>query len=346
MRFRVSASALALLVSVVLVGCQPSTVTEAEAKGDISWLDTNGTIEAVSALGRLADKSPRALEVLKKRASFDTNAYIAGWVAAKRGEKWGSDLLREGLANPNRAEAAASAMTRKDTLLATFVTDIEGAMSRLSAGASGGSLGALLASIGPPAHAAIERRLKDGASRGAMCSGISAPDTSADARAVLLAVPPESRDHALCVNTVVAMAAADDAAISWVAESAEPGLVSSVAKASAVSCARIHTMWTKALAVRAPQVYSGLTVPLNLSIKRCPDIMDGVLSDALQHIPGIRATIVQAIDPYGGETGQLKATCKLLAGIANGGDSPMVRERALDQVQHGCKNALGNAPQR
>ena len=39
-------------------------------------------------------------------------------------------------------------MTRKDPLLATFVPDIEGAMSRLSAGASGGSLGALLASIG------------------------------------------------------------------------------------------------------------------------------------------------------------------------------------------------------
>jgi len=330
--------ALAVALLAPVPGCQPGSVTEAEAKGDISWLDTNGSGEAVSALGRLADKSPRALEVVKKRAAFDTNAYIAAWVAAKRTQPWGSELLRDGLANPNRAEAAASAMTRKDPLLATFVPDIEGAMSRLSAGASGGSLGALLASIGPTAHAAIERRLKDGASRGAMCSGIAAPDTSPDARAVLLAVPSESRDHALCVNAVVGMAVTDDATITWLASSAEPGLISSIAKASNVPCARIHTLWTKALAVRSAQVYSGLTVPINLSIKRCADIMDGVLSDAIQHIPGIRATIVQAIDPYGAETGQLKATCKLLPGIANGPDAPIVRERALDQIQHGCRN--------
>jgi hypothetical protein len=330
--------ALALAMLTPVVACQPSTVAEAEAKGDISWLDTNGSIEALSALGRLADNSPRALEVVKKRATFDTNSYIAGWVAAKRGQAWGSDLLREGLANPNRAEAAASAMARKDVLLATFVADIEGAMSRLSAGASGGSLGALLASIGPPAHAAVERRLKDGASRGAMCSGISAPDTSPDARAVLLAVPSESRDHTLCVIAVVVMAVTDDATITWLASSAEPGLISSVAKASNVPCARIHTLWTKAFAGRTAQIYSALTVPINLSIKRCTDIMDGVLSDALQHVPGVRATIVQAIDPYGPETGQLKETCKLLLGIANGADAPIVRERALDQVQHGCKN--------
>ncbi len=336
-RSQALAVAAALLVSLA-AACQPATVAEAEAKGDISWLDTNGSAEAISALGRLSDKSPRALDVLKKRASFDTNAYIAAWVAAKRSQPWGSEVLRDGLTNPNRAEAAASAMTRKDALLATFVPDIEGAMSRLSAGASGGSLGALLASIGPPAHAAIERRLKDGASRGAMCSGIAAPDTSADARAVLLAVPTESRDHMLCVNAVVTMAATDDATITWLAGTAEPGLLSSVAKASNVPCARIHTLWTKALAGRTAQIYSGLTVPIALSIKRCPEIMDGVLSDALQHIPGVRATIVQAIDPYGGETGQLKETCKILATIANGGDSGIVRERALDQVQHGCRN--------
>ncbi len=343
MTFRVRTLApLAFALAAIVPGaaCQPGSVVEAEAKGDVSWLDTNGSPDALSALGRLADNSPRALEVVKKRASFDTNAYIAGWVAAKRSQAWGSALLRDGLANPNRAEAAASAMTRKDPLLATFVPDIEGAMSRLSAGASGGSLGALLASTGPPAHAAIERRLKDGASRGAMCSGIAAPDTSADARAVLLAVPTESRDHMLCVNAVVVMAVTDDGAISWLASTAEPGLLSSVAKASNVPCARIYTLWTKALAGRTAQVYAGLTVPISLSIKRCTDIMDGVLSDAIQHIPGVRATIVQAIDPYGAETGQLKETCKLLQGIANGGDTGIVRERALDQVQHGCRNKL------
>ncbi len=330
------AAALALFGTIA--ACQPSTVSEAEAKGDAYWLDANGSPEAVAALGRLADTRPKALDALKKRAAFDTNAYIAAWGGAKRSQAWGHEMLREGLANPNRAEAAATAMTRTDSLLATFVSDIEGAMSRLSAGASGGSLGALLASIGPPAHAAVERRLKDGASRGAMCSGIASPDTSADAKGVLLAVPSESRDHALCVNAVVSMAASDDSAITWLSAVAEPGLLSQVAKSSIVPCSRLHTLWTKALAGRTTQVYSGLTVPINLSIKRCADVMDGVLSDALLHVPGVRATIVQAIDPYGAETGQLKETCKRLPQVANGPDAPIVRERALDQIQHGCRN--------
>ena len=333
MRRRLGTAAVLLLCA-----CRPSTVAEAEAKGDYSWLDADGTADAVSALGRLADKSPKSLDVVKRRSAFDTNAYIAAWVAAKRGQAWGPELLRGGLANPNRSEAAASAMARRDALLASFVPDIEGGMSRLSAGASGGSLGALLASIGPPGRAAVERRLKDGASRGAMCSGISAPDSSDDARAALLAVPPEARDHALCVNAVVAMATTDDATINWLAASAEPGLIGSIAKASQVPCARLHTLWSKALAARAPQQYSGLTVPIGLSIKRCPEAMDGVLSDAIVHIPAVRATIVQAIDPYAGETGELKATCKLLPQIANGSDAPIVRERALDQLQHGCRN--------
>jgi hypothetical protein len=321
----------------LLCACRPSSVAEAEAKGDVSWLDANGSAEAVAALGRLADTSPKALDAVKRRASFDVNAYIAAWVATKRGQAWGPLVLRSGLADPNRSEAAASAMTRRDPQLAQFVPDIEGAMSRLAAGSPGASLGGLLASTGPPAHAAVERRLKDGASRGAMCSGIAAPDASPDARAVLLSVPADSRDHASCVTAVVAMAAADDAAIVWLAGTAEPGLMSSVAKSTDVPCARLHTMWEKALAVRSPQVYSGLTVPLNLSIKRCPDAMDGVLSNALLRIPSVRATIVHAIDPYSGDTAHLKTTCKALGQVANATDSGLIRERANDALQHGCR---------
>ncbi len=317
--------------------CRPSSVAEAEAKGDYGWLDADGSADAISALGRLADKSPKALELVKKRSSFDVNAYIAAWVAAKRGQAWGSALLRTGLADPNRAEPAASAMARRDALLASFVPDIESAMSRLAAGSPGASLGGLLASIGPPAHAAVERRLKDGASRGAMCSGIAAPDASSDARAVLLAVPSESRDHVSCVAAVVALAATDDTAITWLATTAEPGLMTSVAKATQVPCARIHSMWMKAFTQRSPHVYSGLTVPIGFSIKRCPEAMDGVLSDTIARAPGLRGTIVAAIDPYAGETAQLTATCKLLPQVAHGPDAPIVRERALDQLQHGCK---------
>jgi hypothetical protein len=328
---------VAALLIFVLCSCRPSSVDEAEAKGDVAWLDANGSADAIAALGRLADKDSRGVDLLKKRASFDTNAYIAAWLAAKRGQAWGTQLLRSGLADPARAESAASAMARRDPLLSSFVPDIEAAMSRLSAGGSGSALGGLLASIGPSAHAAVERRLKDGASRRAMCTGIAAPDASADARTTLLSVPQESRDNAACVTAVVALAAADDSSVGWLATTAEPGLLGSVAKATQVPCSRIYAIWTRALAERPPQTYSALTVPLSQSIKRCPDQMDGVLADAITHIPGVRATIVNAIDPFGGETSSLKSTCKVLPQVANGWDKGIIRERANDALQHGCK---------
>jgi hypothetical protein len=65
--------------------------------------------------------------------------------------------------------------------------------------------------------------------------------------------------------------------------------------------------------------------------------MDGVLSDAITHIPGVRATIVNAIDPFGGETSSLKTTCKVLPQVAHGWDAGIVRERANDALQHGCR---------
>jgi hypothetical protein len=324
----------------LVAACRPSSVAEAEAKGDVSWLESNGSGDAVAALGRLADDQPKALEALQKRASFDTNAFIAAWVATKRGQPWGPALLRRGLIDPNRAEPAASAMARRDPLLSGFVVDIENAMARLAAGASGASLGSLLASVGPPAHAAVERRLKDGASRRAMCSGIAAPDASQDARNTLLAVPASSRDDAACVTAVVAFTAADDAPTPWLATNAEPGLLSSVAKSTDVPCARLHTLWAKALVERPPGVYSALTVPLSFSIKRCPDAMDGVLGDAIQRVPAVRATIVNAVDPFGGETSQLKVTCEALPIVTRGSDAGIVSERANDALQHGCRGLL------
>jgi hypothetical protein len=110
-----------------------------------------------------------------------------------------------------------------------------------------------------------------------------------------------------------------------------------VAKATQVPCARLNAIWTRALAERSPQTYSALTVPLSLSIKRCPDTIDGVLADAIARIPGGRATIVNALDPFAGETSSLKATCKVLPQVAHGWDAGIVRERANDALQHGCR---------
>jgi hypothetical protein len=113
--------------------------------------------------------------------------------------------------------------------------------------------------------------------------------------------------------------------------------MSSVSKATQVPCSRVYAMWARALVARPPQVYSALTVPLSLSIKRCPEAIDGVLADAIVHIPGVRATIVTAIDPFSGDTTALKATCKVLPQVAHGWDAGIIRERANDALQHGCR---------
>jgi hypothetical protein len=59
-----------------LAGCKPATVSEAEAKGDVAWLSTNSSPEAIAALGRLADKNPKAVTVHGSKAASDVNVYI------------------------------------------------------------------------------------------------------------------------------------------------------------------------------------------------------------------------------------------------------------------------------
>src|SRR6516165_680550 len=113
-------SALLLL----LAGCKPSTVAEAEARGNIAWLEQNGSPEAVAALGRLADADPKAFTALQARAEFEVQPYKAAWAAVVRSAPWGAALLRAGLADPRRADAAASAMHKHDPHLAPFVPDL------------------------------------------------------------------------------------------------------------------------------------------------------------------------------------------------------------------------------
>ncbi len=328
--------ACALLLP-LLVACRPSNVADAEAKGNAAWLDVNGSPEAVAAMGRLADTNPRALDLLRARASFDLNAYLAAWTATKRGAAWGPPLLRTGLAQPGRADIAASAMQRRDPLLATFVPDLEAALARVAGGAQGAVIGGILASVGPAAHSAIEHRLNDGASRGAMCQGIASQDASADARGILVGVPPESRDNMSCVAAVVALVQSDDPALLWLAEKGEPGLLGAVGKNTQFPCARVHTLWQKAFSQRGAQSYHALEVPLSYAIKRCATALDGILSDAIVHIPAAHGIIVAAIDPYGSETRDLKATCVVLPTMTGRGELAKTRERAGDEILHGCK---------
>jgi hypothetical protein len=327
-------------VLAALASCRPSTIAEAEARRNVRWLDENGTPDAIAAIGRLADtKDADAIAVLEARSSFDVQAFVAAWSAVVRGASWGAEAIRNGLADPKRADLAASAMGAGDPRLVAYLDDLEGALVRLSASPLNLNVSSTLASVGPPAHGAIVRRLFDASTRGAMCRGIASKRADPDARRALLSVPESARDAPWCVEGVVHLAADDDPTLAWLAVQAEPGLLGAAGSNPALPCPRLHVVWSKALGARAADTYSALTVPLGYAVKRCAAEMDGVLADAIVRLPTTRATVVEAIDPFGAYSGALRATCAALPAVAaDGHDSAIVRERASDALNHtACK---------
>ncbi|MBV9946316.1 MAG: hypothetical protein JOZ69_05675 [Myxococcales bacterium] len=327
-----------LLALAAFTGCRPSTIAEAEAKHDVRWLDELGTPDAVAAIGRIADVDPKGVTALEARSSYDAQAFAAAWTAVVRDAPWGGEVLRRALADPKRADLAAGAMPRADARLAGFLADLESALVRIAAGAQNLNVATALASVGPAAHDAVARRVVDAATRGAMCRGIGSKQASADARKVLLAAPQSARDSAACVDAVVRIAADDEATLGWVAVQGEPGLLGAAGRSDTLPCPRLHVAWTKALAQRPAGDYPALTVPLGYAVKRCTEQMDGVLADALVHLPATRSTVVEAIDPFGSYGTALHATCATLPSIvAAGRDPAIVRERASDAINHACR---------
>lgn len=318
-----------------LGGCGPKNVSDAENRKDVAWLVANPSGESIAALGRLADGDPRALAALEARAENDVNVHIAAWSAVTRSASWGTTFLKAALADPVRAEMAASALPRKDARLVPFIADLEGAIVRLAAGKRGSFIAGIVASIGPAAHATVERRLLDPKTRGAMCDGISLPETSGDAKSVLLAVPTEGRDHPSCVTTVIDMAATEDVVLDWIGTGSEPGLVGVAAK-STLPCPRLATVWQKALTERPPESHAALTVPLQRSISRCTAALDTVLAELLAKAPRARPVIIQAIDPYGTELAGMKETCAALRQGYTKGEGALARARADEALARGC----------
>jgi hypothetical protein len=339
----VASTARTLAVGAALlaaVACKPSSVADAEARGNVAWLDQQGTPDAVAALGRLADRDEKAVEALKSRAAYDVNAYIAAWAATKRNAAWGPQMIRAGLTDPARAENAATGLPRGEPGVAVFIPELEQAITRLAAGSRGANIAAILAALGKPALAAIGRLLASPITRGAMCSGVGSPEASNDTKSALLGAPETSRDHVNCVNVVIAMASSDDNVLGWLGYGAEPGLLNAAGKAPAFPCPRLQVAWRRALVDRAPETYPALSVPLQQALKRCWMALDPVLSEVLSQVPAAHKCIVQALDPYGVETADMKATCKALVPIANGRGDALVRERAADALAHSCKHAL------
>jgi len=329
---------LAALALFALSSCRPATIAEAEAKHDIRWLDENGTPDAIAAIGRLADADEKAVAALDARSSFDPQSFVAAWAAVSRGAPWGAAAIKRGLADPKRSDLAASALGRGDPRLVPFVGDLDAALVRLSASAQNLNVASALASVGPAAQDSMQRRLADAATRGAMCRGIASKASSSEARRVLLAVPEAARDAPSCVDAVVRVAADDEAALVWLATRGEPGLLGAAGSSGAFPCTRLHVVWTKALTSRPPETYPALTVPLGYAVKRCAAELDGVLADAIVHLPATREVVIQAIDPFGAYGGALQATCAALPAVAAGRrDSAIVRERAEDALNQACK---------
>ncbi len=327
-----------VVFAAVTASCHPSTVAEAEANHDVRWLDDNGSSDAVAAMGRLADQDAKALAAIDARSSFDRQAFVSAWAAVVRGAPWGAAFIRSALADPKRADLAASAMGSADGRpMAMFVDDLEQALVRLSASPQNLNVSSALASIGVPSRAAVVRRLTDASTRGAMCRGIASPKADPDAHKALIEVPESARDAPACVDAVVHVAAEDDAALAWMAMKGEPGLLGGAGTNPVLACPRLHVVWTRALSDRPPNVYPALAVPLGYAVKRCPAEMDGVLADAILRLPMTRQVVVDAIDPFGAYEGALHATCAALPAVADGRDPPIVRERASDALNHACK---------
>jgi hypothetical protein len=138
---------------------------------------------------------------------------------------------------------------------------------------------------------------------------------------------------------VLRLSADSDAALDWLARTAEPGLLSAAGRSEEFPCARVKILWTTALGTRAPAEQGGLTVPLTNAVNRCAPQMDSTLADALANAPATHARVVAAIDPFGREIADLKATCSALRSVAHGRDSGLVRQRAEDALSHGCRSA-------
>jgi hypothetical protein len=317
--------------------CKPSSVAEAEAKGDVAWLDNEGSPAAIEAMGRIADKDPGAAAAVKVRAEHDVSGYIAAWGGVKRGARWGSDLLHAGLLDPARAETAASAVDGRDPLFAPFVPDAEASLDRLAATGATSTLAAVLAAAGAPAHDAVVRRLADKATRGAMCGGIAVATASPDARETLRSVPATSRDDGTCVAAVTMIASTDDPTLKWLAQLAEPGLLGAASRSATIDCPRLQRLWTDAIAARGKTQGTALTVSLSLAVKRCPAVLDGVIADAIKTKPDAVSAVVAAIDPFSPDIMALKATCAALPLVAASGATAVAKERASDALGHGCR---------
>ena len=78
-------------------------------------------------------------------------------------------------------------------------------------------------------------------------------------------------------------------------------------------------IWQKGLVERPPETHAALTVPLQISLRRCAAALDADHRRSAHEGAARSGCIMQAIDPFAGELTDLKLTCRSLrAGWVSG----------------------------
>jgi len=340
----VNAKRWTALACLALLGCTPSSVADAEKRGNVSWLERDGSPSAVAALGRLADEDKSAQAALESIASHAENGktaqggageldvYLAVWAGVERNQSWALGMIKKGLANAARMNDVASAMKRGSPQIATFLPELDAAMQNGCERCS-----AVLASAsGPAVTAIIKARLLDPKTRDTMCIGLGSDESSKDARGVFVRVGMAARDALSCTNAAARMAAHDDEVLGWLGGSAEPGILRAAGESDAMTCDRVARLWSLAISTRSHADYPALAIPLASAVKRCPKELDATLAVALAAGADSQTLAATSIDPEDVTAAKMPKTCASVADVARGAAPPPTRARAAD-IAARCK---------
>jgi hypothetical protein len=327
-----------MLALCTLLACTPSSVSDAEKKGDVYWLEHQGSSEAVSALGRLADEDKSAQKALESIAQRTENGktveggagavdvYLAVWSAVERDKSWANAMMKSALGAPARMEDAASAVKLGSPHIAAFVPELDAAIGR----GCGRCALALASASGAPAEAAMTRRLDDAKTRDAMCAGLGGDSSSKGARAVFMRAPVASRDAPSCPGAAARMAAHDDEALAWLGQTAEPGLVRVAGASDALSCPKLARLWSTVFTTRDRATYVSLEVPLKDAVTRCPKDLDATLAVALASDAESQSLAVAGMTPTDVSAATFPRACAAIGDVARGAATPPIKARAAD----------------
>ncbi len=272
----------------MLLACTPTSVADAERKKNAAWLASNGSPEAIGALGRIADDDKDAQDALAAlakttigKATTDgggsaLDVELAVWGGVERNASWAIAMTKAELSSAERMNDMAGAMKHGSPQIATFVPDLDAALLRGCDEACGASLASI---DGAAATGAIEKRLADASTRKAMCAGVGSNESSKSARDAFMRASESSRDAVTCSGAATRIASRDAASLAWLAKTAEPGLLRNVG--DEMHCDRLVKLWTTVFTLRDHATFGALSRSLESSLKTCAKDLDATVAGAL-----------------------------------------------------------------